>query len=83
MSRIFLFGIDKDIVPYYNTVKYGQLEVEAAVKEGKAATLLADAIFNSSLVMCEQIECGKVDIRECRGKEFLRNYIDHIEIDLI
>ena len=64
-----LFGTDKDIVPYYDTVKYGQLEVETAGKEGKAATLLADAIFNSSLVMCEQIECGRVDIRGCRGKE--------------
>ncbi|CUA73787.1 hypothetical protein RSOLAG22IIIB_01304 [Rhizoctonia solani] len=43
-------------------VRYGSLTLRVAAKEGKANTLLADAVFSPSLFLAEQIQTGKVDL---------------------
>ncbi|QRW19537.1 methyltransferase domain protein [Rhizoctonia solani] len=44
-------------------VRYGSLTLRVAAKEGKANTLLADAVFSPSLFLAEQIQLGNVDLR--------------------
>ncbi|KAG8712773.1 hypothetical protein FRC11_014213, partial [Ceratobasidium sp. 423] len=43
-------------------VRYGSLTLKIAAKEGKANTLLADAVFSPSLFLAEQIQVGRIDL---------------------
>ncbi|KEP51774.1 putative methyltransferase [Rhizoctonia solani 123E] len=43
-------------------IRYGSLTLRVAAKEGKANTLLADAVFSPSLFLAEQIQIGKVEL---------------------
>lgn len=56
-----------------DTFTYGQLKLSPAQKSGKAAMLLADAIFNSGLVMAEMIELGKVQVEGRKSRQALHD----------
>ncbi|KAG8692761.1 hypothetical protein FRC08_009552 [Ceratobasidium sp. 394] len=43
-------------------IRYGRLKLLVAAKEGKATTLLADALFSPSLFLAEQIQLGEIEI---------------------
>ncbi|KAG8701384.1 hypothetical protein FRC09_005397 [Ceratobasidium sp. 395] len=43
-------------------VRYGKLKLLVAAKEGKATTLLADALFSPSLFLAEQIQLGELSL---------------------
>ncbi|KAG8745357.1 hypothetical protein FRC10_008216 [Ceratobasidium sp. 414] len=73
MEDIFAesFGIlgEKQIDPdEEGIVQYGQLRLSVAAKEGKATTLLADALFSPSLFLAEQIQLGEIKLA---GKRIL------------
>ncbi|KAF8609776.1 hypothetical protein BDV93DRAFT_518529 [Ceratobasidium sp. AG-I] len=44
-------------------VRYGSLTLMVAAKEGKATTLLADALFSPSLFLAEQIQLGSLNLK--------------------
>jgi len=62
-----LYGSSEEPTADDNVVSYAGLTLRLAEKAGKAATYLADALFNSALVTVEQIETGVLDIRNKRG----------------
>ncbi|PVF99375.1 hypothetical protein CPB86DRAFT_731353 [Serendipita vermifera] len=49
-------------------VKYGNLALSVAPKEGKACSLLADQLFSPSLALAELLELGRLD---CKNKTWL------------
>ena len=50
------------------TICYGGIVVKPAKKQGKALTLLADAVFNPALVIIEQIQTGLIQVQGKAGR---------------